>query len=77
MMAIPGAIFGEAGLSFLGMGINDPIPSWGKMISESSAYILVYWHLALFPTAILAITILAFNFVGDGLRDAIDPYSDR
>jgi ABC-type dipeptide/oligopeptide/nickel transport system permease subunit len=76
-MAIPGAIFGEAGLSFLGMGINDPIPSWGKMISESSAYILVYWHLALFPTAILAITILAFNFVGDGLRDAIDPYSDR
>jgi ABC-type dipeptide/oligopeptide/nickel transport system permease subunit len=76
-IAIPGAIFGEAGLSFLGLGINDPIPSWGKMISESVNYILLYWHLALFPTAALAITILGFNFVGDGLRDAIDPYSDR
>jgi ABC-type dipeptide/oligopeptide/nickel transport system permease subunit len=77
MMAIPAAIFAEAGLSFLGMGINDPIPSWGKMIAEASGYILVYWHLALFPTVILAVTILAFNFVGDGLRDAIDPHSDH
>jgi oligopeptide transport system permease protein len=77
MMAIPGAIFAEAGLSFLGLGIKDPIPSWGKMINDSANYILVYWHLALFPTVVLALTILAFNFVGDGLRDAIDPYSDR
>lgn len=76
-MAIPGAIFGEAALSFLGLGINDPIPSWGKMIAESVSYILVYWHLALFPTIVLALTILGFNFVGDGLRDAIDPYTDR
>jgi ABC-type dipeptide/oligopeptide/nickel transport system permease subunit len=76
-MAIPGAIFAEAGLSFLGLGIRDPIPSWGKMINDAANYILVYWHLALFPTVVLALTILAFNFVGDGLRDAIDPYSDH
>ncbi|RPJ36697.1 MAG: ABC transporter permease, partial [Chloroflexi bacterium] len=47
---IPAAIFGEAGLSFLGIGINDPLPSWGKMVGVSNAYIGVYWHMALFPT---------------------------
>jgi oligopeptide transport system permease protein len=76
-MSIPGAIFGEAGLSFLGFGINDPIPSWGKMISDAISYFQVYWYLMLFPAIILALTILSFNFVADGLRDAIDPYSDR
>lgn len=76
-MAIPGAMFGEAGLSFLGFGINDPIPSWGKMIAEGGQYILAFQHLALFPTLILAFAILSFSFVADGLRDAIDPYSDH
>jgi ABC-type dipeptide/oligopeptide/nickel transport system permease subunit len=70
---IPTAIFGEAGLSFLGIGINDPIPSWGKMVGTSNAYIRVYWHLALFPTLMIALTMLGFSFVGDGLRDALDP----
>jgi oligopeptide transport system permease protein len=70
---IPGAIFGEAGLSFMGIGINDPIASWGKMVGVSSAYIRVYWHLALFPTVLIALTMLGFSFVGDGLRDALDP----
>ena len=70
---IPGAIFGEAGLSFMGIGINDPIASWGKMVGVSSAYIRVYWHLALFPTLLIALTMLGFSFVGDGLRDALDP----
>ena len=70
---IPGAIFGEAGLSFLGIGINDPLPSWGKMVGISNAYVRVYWHLALFPTVLIALTMLGFSFVGDGLRDALDP----
>lgn len=70
---IPAAIFGEAGLSFLGIGINDPLPSWGKMVGVSSAYVRVYWHLALFPTILIALTMLGFTFMGDGLRDALDP----
>lgn len=70
---IPSAMFGEAGLSFLGLGINDPIASWGKMVGISSAYVKVYWHLALFPTLAIALAMLGFSFVGDGLRDALDP----
>lgn len=75
MMAlmIPAAIFSEAGLSFLGVGINDPIPSWGKMVSDSLGYIRVYWYLGLFPTLTIALAMLSFNFLGDGLRDALDP----
>jgi oligopeptide transport system permease protein len=72
-LGIPSAIFAEAGLSFLGVGINDPIPSWGKMVSESLGYISVYWYLGFFPTLTIALAMLGFNFVGDGLRDALDP----
>ncbi|MBV9170835.1 MAG: ABC transporter permease [Chloroflexi bacterium] len=72
-LGVPTAIFTEAGLSFLGFGINDPLPSWGKMIAESLAYVRVYWYLGLFPTLTLALTMLSFSFVGDGLRDALDP----
>lgn len=70
---IPAAIFAEASLSFLGIGVNDPLPSWGKMVGVSSAYIRVYWHVGLFPTVLIALTMLGFSFVGDGLRDALDP----
>ncbi len=70
---IPAAMFGEAGLSFLGIGINDPLPSWGKMVGVSNAYVRVYWHLALFPTIAIALAMLGFSFMGDGLRDALDP----
>lgn len=70
---IPGAILGEAGLSFLGIGINDPFASWGKMVGVSNAYVRVYWHLALFPTIAVALSMLGFSFVGDGLQDALDP----
>jgi oligopeptide transport system permease protein len=72
-LAIPSAIFAEAGLSYLGIGINEPLPSLGKMISDSTPYIRVYWHLGLFPTAAIALIMLGFSFVGDGLRDALDP----
>jgi oligopeptide transport system permease protein len=72
-LGIPSAIFAEAGLSFLGVGINDPIASWGKMVSDSLGYISVYWYMGVFPTLTIAMAMLSFNFVGDGLRDALDP----
>jgi ABC-type dipeptide/oligopeptide/nickel transport system permease subunit len=76
-LGVPSAIFTEAGLSFLGVGINDPLPSWGKMVADSSSYIRVYWHLGLFPTLLIAVTMLSFSFVGDGLRDALDPHLNK
>ena len=72
-LGIPATMFAEAGLSFLGIGINDPLPSWGKMAGQSSSFIEVYWHLGLFPTLMIALTMLSFSFVGDGMRDALDP----
>jgi oligopeptide transport system permease protein len=72
-LAIPSAIFAEAGLSFLGLGINEPLPSWGKMVGDSAGYIRVFWYLGLFPTLAIALAMLGFNFMGDGLRDALDP----
>ncbi|MBA2596103.1 MAG: ABC transporter permease [Chloroflexia bacterium] len=72
-LGIPTAIFAEAGLSFLGIGINEPTPSLGKMVADSANYIRVYWYLGLFPTLAIALAMLGFTFVGDGLRDALDP----
>jgi oligopeptide transport system permease protein len=72
-LAIPTAIFTEAGLSFLGLGINEPTPSLGKMVADSAQYISVYWYLGFFPTLAIALLMLGFTFVGDGLRDALDP----
>jgi len=74
-LGIPNAIFAEAGLSFLGVGINDPLPSLGKMVSESLGYLSEYWYMGIFPTVTIALAMLGFNFVGDGLRDALDPTS--
>jgi oligopeptide transport system permease protein len=70
---IPNYITFEAFLSFIGLGVNPPTPSWGMMISEGYKAIRSYPHLALYPGIALAITMLAFNFLGDGLRDALDP----
>jgi len=75
VMAIPGVIFIEAGLSILGLGVKDPIPSWGKMISEGAPYASSHPLLGLIPIFLIASTLLAFTFVGDGLRDALDPNS--
>lgn len=72
-LGIPQAIFTEAGLSFLGVGINPPTPSWGQMVGESVQYIGYYWYMALFPALAIALTMLGFTWVGDGLRDALDP----
>jgi oligopeptide transport system permease protein len=72
--AVPLAIFAEAGLSFLGIGITEPTASWGKMVGGSVGNsIRVYYHLATFPTLLVAITMLSFSFVGDGLQEALDP----
>lgn len=76
-IGIPAAIFTEAGLSFLGVGINDPLPSWGKMVGNSQANVRLYWHLALLPTLLIAFTMLSFSLMGDGLRDALDPRSNK
>jgi ABC-type dipeptide/oligopeptide/nickel transport system permease subunit len=73
-LGIPRAIFAEAALSFLGVGINPPTPSWGQMIGrEGIANMTYFWHLALFPAIAIALTMLGFTLVGDGLRDALDP----
>jgi oligopeptide transport system permease protein len=72
-LMMPTAIFAEAGLSFLGLGINEPIPSLGKMVADSRQAIQLYWYLGLFPTLAIALSVLGFAFVGDGLRDALDP----
>jgi len=72
---IPQAILAEAALSFIGVGINPPLPSWGAMVSDNILYIRSAWHLALFPALALGLTMLAFTAFGDGLRDALDPRS--
>jgi oligopeptide transport system permease protein len=70
---IPEAIFTEAALSFIGVGINPPTPSWGQMVGEGQQYLRSYWHLCVFPSIAIAITMLSFTFLGDGVRDALDP----
>jgi len=72
-LAMPAAIFTEAGLSFLGLGINEPVPSLGKMVADSGTYIQLYWYLGFFPALAIALAVLGFAFMGDGLRDALDP----
>jgi oligopeptide transport system permease protein len=72
-LAIPGYISLEAFLSFIGLGINPPTPSWGAMISDGARMIRTYPNQAIFPALALAITMFAFNFLGDGLRDALEP----
>ncbi|MDB5528203.1 MAG: peptide transporter permease [Devosia sp.] len=73
VLAIPLAMMLEASLSFLGIGVPPPTPSWGQMISIGLNFMFFYWHMAVFPTAALAITVLATTLFGDGLRDALDP----
>jgi oligopeptide transport system permease protein len=72
-LGIPGAMFAEAGLSFIGLGIAPPTPSWGQMIGRYQTYIQTYWHLTVFPALVLALTMLAYIYVGDGLQEALDP----
>lgn len=72
-LGMAGAVLSEASLSFLGLGIPPPAPSWGTMIEEARNYFAVYPHTLLFPGLAIALTVLAFNFIGDGLREYLDP----
>jgi oligopeptide transport system permease protein len=76
-LGIPSAILYEAGISFIGLGVIPPMPSWGLMISEAIPNLRAYPYMLIFPAAALSLTVLAFNFLGDGLRDALDPWMKR
>ena len=76
-LLIPTAIVFEATLSFLGMGVVPPTPTWGNMLSDSLQYYQVAWWFILFPGLALLVTTLAFNLLGDGVRDALDPATER
>jgi len=72
-LGIPGLILTEATLSFIGLGVPPPYPSWGQMVSEGWRGLRAAPHLTIFPGMAITMTMLAFNFLGDGLRDALDP----
>lgn len=72
-MGVAGAIMSEAGLSFLGLGVQEPIPSWGSIVYEGLTYLRTAPWYTLFPGLAIALTVLGFNLLGDGLRDALDP----
>ncbi|MFP5260933.1 MAG: ABC transporter permease [Blastocatellia bacterium] len=72
-LGMAGAILAEAGMSFLGLGVPEPIPSWGKMIDDSREFWFTAPHLFIFPGMMIALSVLAFNFIGDGLREKLDP----
>jgi oligopeptide transport system permease protein len=74
---IPAAIFTEAILDFLGVGLRPPQPTWGTMVFEGYAAVDAYPYLVIIPCVALSMTMLAFNFIGDGLRDALDPRMRR
>ena len=72
-LTVGGAILSEAALSFLGIGIQPPTPSWGNMLQNAQDFIWTTPWLAIWPGAMIFLTVLCFNFLGDGLRDALDP----
>jgi oligopeptide transport system permease protein len=74
---VPAAILFEAFLSFLGIGVQPPTPSWGSMAADGLAAIRIAPHMVIFPSIALSLTLMAFNFLGDGLRDALDPRQKR
>jgi ABC-type dipeptide/oligopeptide/nickel transport system permease subunit len=74
---LAGVIVAEAGLSFLGLGTQPPTPSWGLMLNEGRQFLLVAPHLSIFPGLAIMLTVLGFNFIGDGLRDVLDPKGRR
>jgi peptide/nickel transport system permease protein len=68
------AIMEEAGLSFLGFGIQPPTPSWGNLLSNAQQHLTKHPWLAIFPGLMIFFTIISINYIGDGLRDAFDPF---
>jgi peptide/nickel transport system permease protein len=76
-LGMAAAIIGEAALSFLGLGVQPPTPSWGTMLNGGRAHLLDAPHLTIFPGLAIAVLVLGFNFLGDGLRDWSDPKKSR
>jgi peptide/nickel transport system permease protein len=74
---IPQAVVFEATLSFLGLGVQEPTPSWGNILAEAENFYQTSWWYVVFPALFLLITTLAFNLLGDGIRDALDPRTER
>ncbi len=74
---VPAAIFAEAALSYIGVGISPPTPSWGSMIQDGFQAIFAFPYLVLYPGLAIAVTMMSFTFLGDGLRDALDPRMRR
>ena len=76
-LAIGGAILTESALSFLGLGVQPPMPSWGQILTSGKDYIYMAWWLSLFPGIAILITVLAFNLVGEAIRDIFDPKEEN
>jgi peptide/nickel transport system permease protein len=76
-LGVAGAILTESALSFLGIGVQPPTPSWGNILTAGKDYIEFAWWLSLFPGLAILITVLAYNLLGEGLRDALDPRLNR
>jgi peptide/nickel transport system permease protein len=76
-LGIAGAILTESALSFLGIGVQPPTPSWGNILTSGKDYIEFAWWLSLFPGVAILITVLSYNLLGEGIRDALDPRINR
>jgi peptide/nickel transport system permease protein len=72
-LGIGGIIILEAALSFIGLGVQPPTASWGRALSDARPHIMRYTHTVIAPGVMITLTVLAFNMIGDGLRDALDP----
>ena len=76
-LGVAGAILTESALSFLGIGVQPPTPSWGNMLTSGKDYLEFAWWLSLFPGLAILVTVIAYNLLGEGIRDALDPRIDR
>jgi peptide/nickel transport system permease protein len=76
-LAIGGAILTESSLSFLGLGVQPPMPSWGQILTSGKDYIYIAWWLSIFPGIAILLTVLSFNLVGEAIRDVFDPKEDH
>ncbi len=76
-LGIAGAILTESALSFLGIGVQPPTPSWGNILTSGKDYLEFAWWLSLFPGLAILVTVLAYNLLGEGIRDALDPRLNR
>ena len=72
-VGMAGAVLAEATLSFLGLGIPAPAPSWGSMLNDARSHLFDAPHMVVFPAAAVMLAVLSFNFIGDALRDFLDP----